>query len=306
MPSIPVTRRDPRRTFARLLTLWALHAGAASGAEAEHWTPKALRSDEYESSPAFTPDGREMFLMRADRSFANYRLLHSRCTATGWSAPQPAPFAAPAPALEADPFVTPDGVSVYFVSSRHDPEHEDLDIWRVRRDAGDRWSEPERLPAPVNSPHSELLPRVARSGALYFGSSRPGGFGASDIYLAREDADGDWHVWNFGAPVSTAANEYEAEISADERRLVVVADRGDRSHLYLYEREASRWRETSRIDADPEVFQVGPLLSPRGDRLLFAQAQGERSGELFLLDIAPDVDRSWPPRCEPAQTRALD
>lgn len=283
------------------LVLIAFADRTALATDAELWTPPALRSEQYESSPAFTPDGREMFFMRADRTFAKYRLMHSRCTADGWSAPQPPPFAAPAPVLEADPFVAPDG-TVYFVSSRHDPTHEDLDIWRVQRDAGGGWREPERLPAPVNSPHSELLPRVARSGALYFGSSRPGGFGDGDIYLAREDADGDWHVWNFGAPVSTAANEYEAEICADERRLVVVADRGERSHLYLFERDGPRWRETGRIEADADVFQVGPLLSPRGDRLLFAQAHGDRSGEIFLLDLTPDADRGWPPRCEPAET----
>jgi hypothetical protein len=45
------------------------------------------------------------------------------------------------------------------------------------------------------------------------------------------------------------------------------------------------------------VFQVGPLLSPRGDRLLFAQADGERSGELFLVDLVAEPDRDWPPRC---------
>src|SRR3546814_8072673 len=42
--------------------------------------------------------------------------------------------------------------------------------------------------------------------------------------------------------------------------------------------------ETGRIEAARDVFQVGPLLSPTGDRLLFAQAAGARSGEMYLID----------------------
>jgi hypothetical protein len=79
--------------------------------------------------------------------------------------------------------------------------------------------------------------------------------------------------------------------------MIVVADRGDRSHLYRYERSAQGWTERGRIAAREDVFQVGPLLSPRADRLLFAQADGERSGEWFLIDLAPQPDASWPPSC---------
>ena len=45
------------------------------------------------------------------------------------------------------------------------------------------------------------------------------------------------------------------------------------------------------------VFQVGPLLPPRADRLLFAQAGERDSGELFVADLVPGADRSWPPTC---------
>ena len=98
--------------------------------------------------------------------------------------------------------------------------------------------------------------------------------------------------------MNTSANEYEAELSRDGKLLMVIADRGDRSHLYPYRRAGSEWRAEPRIVPKPEVFQVGPLLSPRADRLLFAQADGARSGELFVLDLAADADRRWPLICE--------
>lgn len=270
---------------------------ATAPAAAQRWAPAGIASDQYESSPTFSPDGRELYFMRSDRNFAHWRILHSRCTDAGWSPPQPPVFAAARPGLDADPFVSADGRRLYFVSARHDPKGEDLDIYYVERGADGGWGAPVRLPAPVNSPASELLPRALPSGGLLFGSARAGGLGQGDVYRAEPQADGGWQVRNLGAPVSNAANEYEAEMSRDGRELIAVADRGERSHLYRYRLERGRWRELGQIAARADVFQVGPLLSPRGDRLLFAQADGERSGEFFVIDLKPGADRSWPPAC---------
>jgi Tol biopolymer transport system component len=284
--------------MVRLALAAALATSAlVSAAEPRRWTPEAVSSERYESSPTFTPDGREMFFMRADKRFGNYRLMWSRCADGRWSAPVEPPFAAPAGVLEADPFITYDGRRIYYVSSRPVPKGDDLNIWYVDRLPGGSFGEPQRLPEPVNSKAAELLPRVTDDGRIYFGSSRPGGLGQGDIYVATQATQGSWSVANLGAPVSSAANEYEAEVARDGRTLVLVADRGDRSHLYRFRLEGGQWVEKERIAADMGVFQVGPLLSPSGDRLLFAQADGERSGELFLLDLERNATSDWPPRC---------
>jgi len=270
-------------------------AVVASSSAATRWTPPALATDQYESSPTFSPDGREMFLFRGDRSFRHYHLLYSRCVDGQWSEGITPDFAAPPPVDEADPAFTADGRRLYFISSR---EKANFDIWFVDRDPHGRWGNPERLPEPVNSPASELLPRPQPDGSLVFGSDRAGGLGGNDIYVARRDGK-RWRVENIGAPVNTVHNEYEAEVSRDGQLMIVIADRGDRSHLYPYRRAGDAWIAQPRIVPRLEVFQVGPLLSPRGDRLLFAQANDEHSGELFLLDLAPRADRGWPPNCRP-------
>lgn len=259
------------------------------------WTPAAITTDGYESSPTFTPDGREMFFVSADRQFRNYRILRSLCEGGTWSTPEPIAFGLPLPIIEADPHVTRDGQRLYFISSRQAPEREDFDIWFVEKTDNGAWGEPQRLPEPVNSPAAEIMPRVTGDGTLYFGSDRPGGFGGNDIYAATQGRNGRWTVVNVGPPVSTATDDYEAEISIDGRTLILVSDRGDKSHLYRFVKRSGEWVETGRIPAAADVFQVGPLLSPTADRLLFAQAFPERSGEIFLLDLKDDPDRSWPP-----------
>ena len=262
------------------------------------WTPPGIASPEYESSPTFTADGREMHFFRADTRFSNYRLLTSRCVNGSWSAPEPPSFARP-DVMETDPWISPDGLTLYYVADSHGgrkPGKEDLDIFVVRRDATGGWGESERLPEPVNSSAAELLPRQDGQGRLWFGSSREGGLGQGDIYIANFTA-GKWHVVNAGAPISSPANEYEADISRDGKTAVVVANRGIRSHLYLFRREGHEWRDAGQIPAREEVFQVGPLLSPNADRLLFSQAWGDQSGEWFVVDLVPNADRNWPPAC---------
>lgn len=277
----------------------ACHAAPAdmqTATRPERWTPAGLGSDQYESSPTFSPDGRALFFFRADRQFDNYRLLQSQCEAGRWSAPREPAFAAVAGVREADPAYSPDGKWLYFVSERF--HKDDLDIWRVERQSDGTWGEPQRLPEPVNSPHAELLPRALADGRLLFGSQRPGGAGGRDLYFAVPLADGGWRVESLPAPVNTAGDEYEAELSRDARVMVVVANRGQRSHLYVYDRDGEDWRERGRVPARDDVFQVGPLLSPDAKRLLFAQADDGRSGEWFLIDLQPGAAPDWPPVCE--------
>ena len=283
-----------------LLGIVAFHA--AQGAEEAGtggpvlWTPQALSTDQYESSPTLSPDGRELFFFRANRDFDHYRLLHSRCENGRWSAPYEPAFAAAAGVLETDPSFSTDGLRLYYGTDRH--RRGDLDIWMVQRGPHGSWGAPRRLPEPVNSPHPELLPREQPDGRLLFGSSRPGGPGGRDLYFAIPQPDGRWRVESLPAPVNTAGDEYEADLSRDGSVLVVVANRGARSHLYVYDRVGEGWRERGQVPARADVFQVGPLLSPDGKRLLFAQAANERdSGELFLVDLQAGAGRAWPPAC---------
>lgn len=268
-----------------------------SGGEPERWTPAAIATSAYEATPSFSPDGREMIYLSADRGFEAWRLLRSTCVDGAWSAPRPPPFAATAGVIEADPGFTPDGRGLYFISARRDRANADFDIYHVARDAGGAWGRPERLPEPVNSANAELLPRADAGGRLYFGSARTGGLGKSDIYVARRDPTKGWAVENVGPPVNSPANEYEAEISRDGQTLIVVSDRDGRSHLYRFFRAGGVWMEGGRIPSRDDVFQVGPSLSPRGEKLLFAQAAGRRSGEIFLTALKPDSTEPWPPKC---------
>jgi hypothetical protein len=282
------------RAFRLLLPVAAaLCAPSAGAGEVAPWPPPRIASELFESHGAFDPLVRDFYFVRSSREFRGWRILVSHCEAGGWSTPVDAPFAGDG--VEADPWFTPDGRRLYFISTRSTDgaKHKDLDIWRVGRDAQGRWGEPERLPEPVNSRAQEWFPRLAPDGWLYFGSSRAGGHGKTDIWRARADAQGHWQVENLGAAINSAADEYEPLPSPDGRSLVVMAADG----LYRAERQGDGWTPKRKIDAvTANGSEIGALFSPSGRSLLFSRdVKGERSGEFFVWHV--NGDEAWPPAC---------
>jgi hypothetical protein len=279
----------------RPAALCLIVAACATSPAVTRWSQPPVSSDQYESHPAFDPVTRDLYFVRSAPDFTGWRIFVSACGPDhARAAPAPASFAG-ADGVEADPFFTPDGRTVYFISSRSEagqPQHE-LDIWRVTRDANNRWGAPEHLPPPVNSEGQEWFPRLARDGWLYFGSNRPGGLGGTDIYRAKPDEVGGWRVENLGPNVNGPGDEYEADISADGRRMLLMAD-GD---IYESRFRDGRWRRREKLDAavNTPAMEVGPLQAPSGGGFLFSRDSGDPSlsGEIYQ----ERGDFSWPPRC---------
>jgi hypothetical protein len=277
----------------RIVAFCLLLSACASADVVERWTAPPVSSDQYESHPAFDPRTGDLYFVRSAPDFSGWRIFVSPCEADGVrGAPRPAAFAG-ADGVEADPFFTPDGDTLYFISSRAEGgvAQRDLDIWRVSRGEDGVWQTPEHLPPPINSPAQEWFPRLAPDGWLYFGSGRRGGLGQTDIYRAQADGVGGWRVENLGPAINTEGDEYEAELSADGQRMILMAD-GDLYESWLRE---GAWTERARLggEVNSEAMEVGPLLSANGRSLLFARDSGDAalSGEVYRHG-----DGAWP-RC---------
>ena len=136
-------------------------------------------------------------------------------------------WSTPAPALptqhhdDDDPFVSPDGRWLYFVSDRpvdEDDESSDTDIWRYSLSGDGRLE-----PLTVNSDKAEYSPVVTASGALYFASARDGGHGRGDLYRAPAIGDGFGQPELLGPAVNSATGEWNLWVSADETDLIFEA-----------------------------------------------------------------------------------
>jgi len=232
---------------------------------------------------AFTPDQRRALFCRADDTFTRYDIFETRLDDAGrWSPPVKPGFAARW--SNADPHISPDGGRVYFVSNRPDPgevgERATYDIWVARRLADGGWGEAERLPAPVNDPAvDEWSPSVTASGALYFGSERPGGRGGLDLWVARPQGDGFQAPENLGDAINTAAAEVEPWISPDESYLIFSAkgrtDGLGGYDLYLSRKRDGRWLPARRLPEpiNSRASEYNHSVSPDGRWLYFSSTR---------------------------------
>jgi outer membrane protein OmpA-like peptidoglycan-associated protein len=109
---------------------------------------------------------------------------------------------------DAQPSLTADGATLYFVSSRPGG-YGGSDIWKST--FGEKgWSLPENLGPDINTPDDEQFPFIHPDGqTLYFSSSGYPGMGKNDFYFSRLQEDGKWtNPVNLGYPINTPGDEW--------------------------------------------------------------------------------------------------
>lgn len=232
------------------------------------FAPGVISTGDYESHPAFTPDGGTLYFLKDSPGFHFWTIFVSRFRNGHWSAPRLAPFSGQY--RDADPFISADGRHFFFISDRPVPgkAHHDLDIWTMDR-AGDGWSAPRNPGAPLNSEGQEWYPTVAADGTLYFGSDREGGRGRTDIWRARF-VDGNYaEPENLGAAINSAQEEYEPYIAPDQSYLIFMADnrggRGD-SDIFVSWQCRGAWTKAEPLGAgvNSAASEYSPKISPDG------------------------------------------
>jgi hypothetical protein len=268
--------------------------GSGSRAEPVLFGEGVISTGAFETHPAFTPDGSTLYFVKSTPAFTDWKIWVTELKDGRWSPPTMAPFSGTY--RDADPYVTPDGKLLYFISDRpvDGKPKEDMDIWVMERTANG-WGEPRNLGAPVNSGGSEWLPRPAANGTLYFGSDRPGGLGATDLYRARRIDGGFAEPENLGANVNSAADEYEPCIAPDESFVIFMAagrpDDLGRGDLYISYRRDGAWTPAKNLG--PKIngpgLQIAPYLANDGKRFFFSSAR--KQGE-FKPDQRPDRARN--------------
>jgi Tol biopolymer transport system component len=266
------------------------------------FAPGIISTGDFESGTAFSPDGRTLYFVKSDWRLGRWTIYESHYADGHWGTPVIAPFSGKF--RDADPFVTADGRQLYFISDRPVDGRikPDMDIWVMDR-AMQGWSEPRNLGAPVNSPQSEWHPSMSTRGVLYFGSSRPGGFGLTDLYRATSGG-GEWHVENLGAPVNTPSDEYEPLIAPDGSYLIFMAYRPDAlggSDLYASRPLGDSWTVPVNLGApvNSAALEMAPSLSPDGKYLFYTSTRrfesdantmtppGNGNGDLYEIDRPP-------------------
>jgi beta-lactamase regulating signal transducer with metallopeptidase domain len=130
--------------------------------------------------------------------------------------------------FEWDPYISADGLSLYFLSGRPGGFGRS-DIWvTTRKTKDDPWGSPVNLGPTVNTSAFEGAPCISADGLeLYFVSDRPGGSGDNDLWVTmRKTKDDPWTTLvNLGPTVNSSAAENGPSISADGLSLYFISRR---------------------------------------------------------------------------------
>ncbi len=153
---------------------------------------------------------------------------------------------------------------------------------------GNEWSEPVRMPEPINSegwePSASITPDEK---TIYFTSDRPGGKGGTDIYLSKQLPSGEWAAaQNLGDVINTQYNEDGPFIHPDGKTLY-FSSRGHKTmggfdiFKSVFNEETKTWSEPENLGfpintADEDIYYV---LSADGTRAYFSSHREDTYGE---------------------------
>lgn len=206
---------------------------------APHTIESGLNSIADEGTPAFSPDGREMYITQCltDATYPRFAQIavSSRADAA-WGKPKPLEISRDTLSSYAHPALSPDGNWLYFVSDMPGGKG-GLDIWRVRLTGGTTGGV-ENLGAPINTAGNEMFPTFRPNGDFYFSSDGHGGLGGLDVFIAKVGSDKRYHIEHPGFPLNSAGDDFGLTFEGKHNRGFFSSNRGDArgwDHIYSFE-----------------------------------------------------------------------
>ena len=209
-----------------------------------HWgrpqtIESGLNTEFDEGTPAFSPDGREMYITQCttDPSYPRYaKIAVSNRADASWGKATPLEISRDTLSSFAHPAISPDGNWLYFVSDIPGGKG-GLDIWRVRLIGGTTGGV-ENLGEPINTPGDEEFPTFRPNGDLYFSSNGHGGLGGLDIFIAKVGKDHKFHLEHPGYPLNSQGDDFGCTFEGPHNRGFFSSNRGDArgwDHIYSFE-----------------------------------------------------------------------
>jgi hypothetical protein len=171
-------------------------------------------------------------------------------------------------ASEATPFLSADGLALFFNEDRNQPGrpggHGKLDMWvTTRATTDDPWGTPVNLGPILNTAGLDGGPRVSPDGStLYFTSDRPGGYGPGG------SGGGAWaDIWQ--APIIPIV-DFNGDGIVDSADMCIMVD---------------HWH------TDDPFYDIGPM--PWGDGIVDVQDLIVLSEHLFEEILPPELIAYW-------------
>jgi len=218
-------------------------------------------------------------------------IMVTKRTGDKWSEPKNIGIL-PDSVVAAHPALSPDGLTMYFVSDIPGGFGK-KDIWKsTRTRVGDNWSKPVNLGPEINTPGDELFPYVRKDGTLYFSSDGHIGMGGMDIFSAKQQPDGSWLVQNMKAPINSNADDFGIAFEDDAEKGMFSSTRKGRGNddLYSFELPPLKFNVTGLVkDEKTGAVITGSLVQLIASDGSNLQAETGSAGD-FKFALKANVD----------------
>lgn len=228
---------------------------------------------------AMMPDGKEIYFCSAAGNY-NYTAIYFTKLKNGrWTKPEVLSFASDPGYMNLEPFISPDGKKLYFLSNKPSIKNgvasEDQDIWVAER-KGEGWGEPVNLGPPINTDSGEFFPSVTNEGTIYF-SREEKQTRANFIYRSRLVNGKYTEPEKLGPEINSGKSQYNAFIAPDESYIIVPVfgradSRGGTDYYIVYRSKEDKWSKPINLgDKINTVFsqEWSPYVSPDGKYFFF-------------------------------------
>jgi hypothetical protein len=166
------------------------------------------------------------------------------------------------------------------------------------------FGEPMKVGPSVNSSFTDATPCISADGLnLYFTSTRPGGWGSLDLWVAKRNSiDQSWSdPENLGKPVNTSAAEGFPSISSDRLSLYYASDRPGGSgggDIWQATRTSIEANWSEPINLGPNVNspseELSCCISPNGTELFISSNRpGGMGGYDLYVARRATTDQPW-------------
>lgn len=279
------------KPFHHLITSFLLISGLTSAQEEVTLFDKKLNQFLNVRDFCISENGNEAFFTIQSPDSKISQLAYLTKENKEWSEPVLMPFCDENMYME--PFLTYDGIRLFFVSDRPNNSSTDgkknFDIWYVeRKSQNDKWSEPINLGSPVNTEFDEFYPTLSQNGNLYFTMEAPTGMGKDDIYMSQ------WNGKSYDTPVLLNDNvnsdgyEFNAFISKDESFLLytkynAVGGLGS-GDLYISRKDAQgNWLQAENLGEkiNTTAMEYCPFYDQKNQTLYFTSRRNLLSPRKF-------------------------
>ena len=255
---------------------------------------EGINSESEEGTPSVSFDYREIYFTRCEAGKREQRgcvIMYSQKSGAAWSDPKNLGLLSDS-LVAAHPAITPDGLTLYFVSELPGGFGGKDIYYSTRQSKEGAWTKAANIGPDINTKGDELFPYVREDGTLYFSSDGHMGMGGLDIFKAVAQSGGNWLITNMKAPINSEADDFGIVYETGAEKGVFSSTRKGRTNdeLYLFEMPPLKFSITGLVKDEktgaPVPSSIVQLIASDGTNM---QATTGNGGD-FKFTLQPNVD----------------